>query len=75
MSQGKALREKVSRTSHAEWAAPSARPDVIKDFATALGAPVFLNGMARGGLPTNHPSLLSRSRKFASPTPAPELSA
>ena len=30
MSQGKALRERVSRTSHAEWAAPSARPDPIK---------------------------------------------
>ena len=30
MSQGKALRERVSRTSHAEWAAPSGRPDVIK---------------------------------------------
>ena len=30
MSQGKALRERVPRTSHAEWAAPSGRPDVIK---------------------------------------------
>jgi hypothetical protein len=30
MSQGKALRERISRTSHAEWAAPSARPDLIK---------------------------------------------
>ena len=30
MSQGKALRERVSRTSHADWVAPSARPDVIK---------------------------------------------
>src|SRR5580693_286391 len=30
MSQGKALRERVARASHAEWAAPSARPDVIK---------------------------------------------
>ena len=30
MRQGKALRERVSRTSHAEWAAPSGRPDVIK---------------------------------------------
>jgi uncharacterized protein (DUF2252 family) len=30
MSQGKALRERVSRTSHAKWAAPSARPDPIK---------------------------------------------
>src|ERR1700678_886024 len=30
MSRGKALRDKVSRSSHAEWAAPSGRPDVIK---------------------------------------------
>ena len=30
MSQGKGLRERVSRASHAEWAAPSARPDLIK---------------------------------------------
>jgi uncharacterized protein (DUF2252 family) len=30
MSRGKALRERVSRTSHADWAAPAARPDVIK---------------------------------------------
>jgi uncharacterized protein (DUF2252 family) len=30
MSQGKALRERVPRTSHAEWAAPPGRPDVIE---------------------------------------------
>ena len=30
-----------------------------------LGAPVFLNGMARGGLPHAHPLLFSRSRRFA----------
>src|SRR6266849_3322345 len=30
MSQGKGLRERVSRASHVEWAAPSARPDLIK---------------------------------------------
>src|SRR5580658_5831269 len=30
MRQGKALRERVSRTSHAEWAAATVRPDVIK---------------------------------------------
>jgi uncharacterized protein (DUF2252 family) len=30
MSQGKALREKVSRACHAEWAAPHGRPDPIK---------------------------------------------
>jgi uncharacterized protein (DUF2252 family) len=30
MSGGKALREKVPRSSHAEWAAPSGRPDPIE---------------------------------------------
>ena len=30
MSQGKALRERVSRASHAEWATPSDRPDVVE---------------------------------------------
>lgn len=30
-----------------------------------FGAPVFLNGMARGGLPHVHPLLFSRSRRFA----------
>src|SRR5258708_399118 len=30
MSDGKALRERVSRTSHAKWAAPSGRPDPIE---------------------------------------------
>jgi len=30
-----------------------------------LGAPVFVNGMARGALPQDHPLLFSRSRRFA----------
>ena len=30
-----------------------------------FGAPVFLNGMARGTLPHTHPLLFSRSRRFA----------
>src|SRR2546430_5225209 len=30
MSERKELRERVSRTAHAEWAAPSARPDPIE---------------------------------------------
>ncbi len=30
-----------------------------------FGAPVFVNGMARGGLPADHPLLFSRSRRFA----------
>ena len=30
MMQGKALRERVARTSHAAWSTPAGRPDVIK---------------------------------------------
>ena len=30
-----------------------------------FGAPVYVNGMARGALPTTHPLLFSRSRRFA----------
>ncbi|MBS2012231.1 MAG: acetolactate synthase [Deltaproteobacteria bacterium] len=30
-----------------------------------FGAPVFVNGMARGALPSSHPLLFSRSRRFA----------
>lgn len=30
-----------------------------------FGAPVFLNGMARGGLPVGHPLSFSRARRFA----------
>jgi hypothetical protein len=30
MSRGKALRERVSRRSHAKWTAPSGRPDPIE---------------------------------------------
>jgi hypothetical protein len=30
ISEGKALREKVPRSSHAEWAAPTGRPDPIE---------------------------------------------
>src|SRR5579859_3561636 len=30
MRQGKTLRERVPRTSHAAWAAPTGRPDVVK---------------------------------------------
>jgi acetolactate synthase I/II/III large subunit len=36
-------------------------PAVLERF----GAPVFLNGMARGTLPHAHPLLFSRSRRFA----------
>ncbi len=37
----------------------------IREAADALGAPFYLNGMARGGLPRDHACLFSRSRKFA----------
>jgi acetolactate synthase-1/2/3 large subunit len=39
--------------------------EAVREAADALGAPFYLNGMARGALPASHPSLLSRSRKFA----------
>ena len=41
-----------------------ARPSVRR-AADAFGAPFYLNGMARGALPSDHPALFSRSRKFA----------
>jgi acetolactate synthase I/II/III large subunit len=37
----------------------------LSSMLEQLGAPVFLNGMARGGLPHAHPLLFSRSRRFA----------
>ncbi len=39
--------------------------DDLVAFANALGAPIYLNGMARGGLPVSHPLLFSRSRRYA----------
>ncbi len=39
--------------------------DELVAFANALGAPMYLNGMARGGLPASHPLLFSRSRRYA----------
>ena len=53
MSQGKALRERVSRTSHAEWSAPSARPDPIK----------VLRHSGRGRLPELLPIRYGRMRQ------------
>jgi uncharacterized protein (DUF2252 family) len=53
MSQGKALRERVSRTSHAEWAAPSARPDPIN----------VLRHSDRGRLPELLPIRYGRMRQ------------
>jgi len=53
MSRGKALREKVSRASHAEWAAPLARPDPIK----------VLQQSDRGRLPELLPIRYGRMRQ------------
>jgi acetolactate synthase-1/2/3 large subunit len=39
--------------------------EAVRKAADAIGAPFFLNGMARGALPYDHPGLFSRSRKFA----------
>lgn len=57
-----AQRPMVICGSQIRW---SADRSVLQRFADALGAPVFLNGMARGGLPFDHPCLGGRSRKFA----------
>jgi acetolactate synthase-1/2/3 large subunit len=43
----------------------SPRPDAVRAFADAIEAPFYLNGMARGALPFEHPNLMTRSRKFA----------
>jgi thiamine pyrophosphate-dependent acetolactate synthase large subunit-like protein len=39
--------------------------EAVRRAADVLAAPFFLNGMARGALPADHPCLFSRSRKFA----------
>lgn len=39
--------------------------EVVKAAADAYGVPFYLNGMARGALPPDHPSLFSRSRRLA----------
>jgi acetolactate synthase-1/2/3 large subunit len=39
--------------------------DAVKKAADAFQVPFYLNGMARGALPFEHPSLFSRSRRFA----------
>jgi len=43
----------------------SPRREALRAFAEAVEAPFYLNGMARGGLPYEHPNLMTRSRKFA----------
>jgi acetolactate synthase I/II/III large subunit len=37
----------------------------VKRAADAFEVPFYLNGMARGAIPFEHPGLMSRSRKFA----------
>jgi acetolactate synthase-1/2/3 large subunit len=39
--------------------------DVVERFASRVHAPFFLNGMARGALPAQHPCLFTRSRRQA----------
>lgn len=53
MSDGKALRERISRTSHAKWAAPSDRPDPIE----------ILQRSDRGRLPDLLPIRYDRMRQ------------
>jgi len=43
----------------------SPRREAVRRAADAWGVPFFLNGMARGALPADHPGLFSRSRKAA----------
>ena len=43
----------------------SPKRDAVVRFAEKIEAPIYLNGMARGALPYEHPSLMSRSRRFA----------
>ncbi len=43
----------------------SPREGVVRRVADAWQAPFYLNGMARGALPYEHPNLMTRSRKFA----------
>jgi hypothetical protein len=43
----------------------SPQREALASAAGAIGAPFYLNGMARGGLPHEHPLRMSRSRRFA----------
>jgi len=43
----------------------SPKKDSLASFADRIGAPFYLNGMARGGIPHGHPTRMSRSRRFA----------
>jgi acetolactate synthase-1/2/3 large subunit len=43
----------------------SPKKDSLASYADRIGAPFYLNGMARGGIPHAHPTRMSRSRRFA----------
>jgi acetolactate synthase-1/2/3 large subunit len=43
----------------------SARREALAQAAERFAVPFFLNGMARGGLPFDHPQLMTRARKQA----------
>jgi thiamine pyrophosphate-dependent acetolactate synthase large subunit-like protein len=43
----------------------SPAPESVRAAADALKVPFFLNGMARGALPYDHPCLFSLARRFA----------
>lgn len=48
--------------SQIKW---SSMRDAVARAADAFEVPFFLNGMARGAIPSDHPGLFSRSRRFA----------
>lgn len=43
----------------------SPRRELLRAFTERVQVPVFLNGMARGALPPDHPSLFTRTRRQA----------
>ncbi|MCL2776573.1 MAG: thiamine pyrophosphate-binding protein [Polyangiaceae bacterium] len=51
--------------SQIHWSPLRAFHDAIRASLEPFGAPVYLNGMARGALPAAHPLRFSRSRRFA----------
>lgn len=67
ISRAIALLEKAERPmaivgTQLRW---SNNREVVKKAADAWGIPFFLNGMARGALPADHPAFFSRSRRQA----------
>ncbi|HEU4405173.1 MAG TPA: thiamine pyrophosphate-binding protein [Polyangiaceae bacterium] len=58
----KAERPLLIAGSQLRW---SAAPGALRAFSEASALPIFLNGMARGGLAASDPNLFARSRKVA----------